>query len=222
MIWVYALTDRPTAVLPDVTGHDSGRLEQTCTSEFAGVWSNWSCQQNPRPTADDLWCQEAVVEALMTDRTVLPMRFATVLADADELATAMTSRSDSLRTALDRVRGCVEMGVRARFEPSTSSSGCGRLSGTDYLLGRAAERGRADAIAATVHQRLAAASTGADKAVRRGIMPVLVGAYLVPEPQLDRFRTTVRELAADNPDLSIACTGPWPPYSFAEPGGLEP
>jgi hypothetical protein len=220
VIWLYAVTDRWTDALPNVPGHDSRRLQQTCTAELAGIWSECSREQPARLTEDALWRQETVLEALMDDRTVLPLRFGTVLGDVDELLSVLTRRQDSLRRALDRVRGCVEMGVRARLEPADIPSRPLVPSGTDYLRARAAEHRREHEIAGTLHRRLAAVSNAADKAVRRGAAPVFVGAYLVPEPGLDRFRHAVHELVADHPDLLIACTGPWPPYSFTQEGEL--
>ncbi len=50
------------------------------TWEIAAVFSPLNTTQIS-PTEDNLWQHEAVVEALMTDRTVLPVRFGTVLAD---------------------------------------------------------------------------------------------------------------------------------------------
>jgi Gas vesicle synthesis protein GvpL/GvpF len=216
VIWLYAVTDRCTDALPNVTGHDFRRLQQTCTAELAGIWSECSREQPARLTEDALWRQETVLEALMDDRTVLPLRFGTVLGDVDELLAVLTRRQDSLRRALDRVRGCVEMGVRARLEPADIPSRPSGGSGTDYLRARAGEH----AIAGTLHRRLAAVSSAADKTVRRGAVPVFVGAYLVPEPGVGRFRDAVHELVADHPDLSIACTGPWPPHSFTDEGEL--
>jgi hypothetical protein len=220
VIWLYAVTDRCTDPLPKVTGHDSRGLQQTCTGGLAGIWSECSQPQPARLTEDALWRQETVLEALMDDRTVLPLRFGTVLGDVDELLAVLTRRQDSLRRALERVRGCVEMGVRARLEPVDIPSSPSGRSGTDYLRARAVERRREEAIAGTLHRRLAAVSSAADKAVRRGAAPVFIGAYLVPEPGVDRFRDAVHEVVADHPNLSIACTGPWPPYSFTQEGEL--
>jgi hypothetical protein len=158
----------------------------------------------------------------MDDRTVLPMRYGTLLRDVDELLAVMTSRQNSFRRALDRVRGCVEMGVRAKLDASDGIGDRTARSGTDYLRVRAAEQSDEQAIVGTVHGRLASISSAADKRIRRGaVAPVFVGAYLVPERQLECFRDAVHELIDDHPHVSIACTGPWPPHSFAATGELE-
>jgi hypothetical protein len=44
----------------------------------------------------------------------------------------------------------------------------------------------------------------------------LRGAYLVERDAVKRFAAEVARLQNLNTGLSILCTGPWPPYSFAE------
>jgi hypothetical protein len=36
----------------------------------------------------------------------------------------------------------------------------------------------------------------------------------VREEDVSGFLDTVRQLEAAHPELALACTGPWPPYSF--------
>ena len=52
-------------------------------------------------------------------------------------------------------------------------------------------------------------------------LPLFAASYLVPEPELDRFKRVVSRLAADHPELAIVCTGPWPPYSFVDDGRAQ-
>ena len=47
---------------------------------------------------------------------------------------------------------------------------------------------------------------------------LLRAAYLVPREDVAAFSEHVRRLEAAHPDLTIVCTGPWPPYSFAADG----
>ena len=48
---------------------------------------------------------------------------------------------------------------------------------------------------------------------------VLSAAYLVDDEQVEAFGAAVEGLQEEHADLVIACTGPWPPYSFA--GGRD-
>ena len=45
---------------------------------------------------------------------------------------------------------------------------------------------------------------------------LLRAAYLVEREAVEPFVARVRELQREHPALSLLCTGPWPPYSFAE------
>ena len=42
--------------------------------------------------------------------------------------------------------------------------------------------------------------------------------YLVPTENVAAFQRAVQHLQADHPELTIVCTGPWPPYSFGADG----
>ena len=71
-----------------------------------------------------------------------------------------------------------------------------------------------DVVAAdAVHTALAALAR--DSRERAGDEP-LRAAYLVGHDDVEGFVARVRELQDEHPELAILCTGPWPPYSFAE------
>jgi hypothetical protein len=44
---------------------------------------------------------------------------------------------------------------------------------------------------------------------------VFSAAYLVAAETVDEFRAEVERIQRDHPELTLVCTGPWPPYSFA-------
>jgi hypothetical protein len=43
------------------------------------------------------------------------------------------------------------------------------------------------------------------------------GAYLVDRARVDEFRRAVETARAARPSVAVACTGPWPPFSFTRP-----
>jgi hypothetical protein len=43
-------------------------------------------------------------------------------------------------------------------------------------------------------------------------------AYLVDQERISEFVALVEQLDARLDDVELVCTGPWPPYSFAEGG----
>src|SRR5215213_5037507 len=92
--------------------------------------------------------------------------------------------------------------------------------GRDYMRARLGEQRRTQRLAGELHEPLAAIARTATKSVGTGSELVLSAAYLVPREAIDDFNAQVARLGGDHPDVTLACTGPWPPYSFAtvEPG----
>jgi hypothetical protein len=165
-------------------------------------------------TPDTLWRHEEVVEALMEDRDLLPVRFGTRLADDAAAARTLSAQRAEFERALERVRGAVELSVRGVFvEPGARSAP--EASGTDYLrLKREASAAQA-AVARGVHEPLAALARAHMLRSPRSPAEALRAAYLVERRDVRQFARQVAELDDGHPDLRLLCTGPWPPYSFA-------
>jgi hypothetical protein len=104
MIELYALTDDPA---PPPSPLRAVRFDGL-TALVAPA-----AETEEEVTPDVLWRHEEVVEALMEERDVLPVRFGTRLPDERELGLALAGRCEELRAALERVRGAVELAVRA-------------------------------------------------------------------------------------------------------------
>lgn len=154
-----------------------------------------------------------VVQALLDDAdAVVPARFGERFADVGALRAAVAGRADQLHERLDAVAGCVEVAVRV-----ARPAGEDRPRPSD---GAAYMRARLRAVAAeeaTVDELHAALTARARAAVVERVSPrVLHGAgYLVERSRVDEFAKGVAAYAAEHPELSIVCTGPWPPSSFA-------
>jgi hypothetical protein len=188
MPYVYAVTEaRDRALQPPLYEVDRGRLAAVVADHAT-----------PEPTPDSLWRHEEIVESLMADGPVLPMRFGSTTDDVEDL---LDRRHDALIAGLERVRGAVELGVRVVGAVGESPP----ASGTEYLRRRAA----VVALRRRIHEPLAALSRAALELDRHGS----VGAYLVDESAVERFHATVDELEVAL-GVTLACTGPWPPYSF--------
>jgi hypothetical protein len=144
---------------------------------------------------------------------VLPVRLGEDFADTASLVAAVAPKSDALRTRLAEVRGCAEVSVRAVGEVEMSGEA---VDGTSYMALRLAPfRLRAD-LEERLHAPLAQRAQAA-RLVGFASLPVLLDAsYLVADDRVGEFAHEVSGLASSWPELSIACTGPWAPYSFAE------
>ncbi len=89
----------------------------------------------------------------------------------------------------------------------------------DYLRSRLEDRQAAREAAAWVDERVRGlAATGRARALETPEL-VLSASYLVARADVPRFRAAVEEVERTRPDLTLVCTGPWPPYSFASIDG---
>jgi hypothetical protein len=242
-MYLYAITDQPELPMPAEPGLEGvGGCEthpyNVTHQNIAAVVSPLAATKVP-PTEDNVWRHEAVVEALMADRTVLPVRFGTVLTDEAAVQATLAAHYADFVASLNRVRGRVELSLRVLWisDPSAPLRTGFRLpiadcrlpnhepeiaSGRAYLMARLEEerqrqawRQQAEALAAELHiplDRLAVESTRQVLVTPRLL---LTAAYLVERGQVAAFRREVEVLSTAHPELRFLCTGPWPAYSFA-------
>ena len=217
MLYLYALSERPTT-LPSVAGLDESHLALEQVGEIDAVVS--VVEPTRVEPSDEVVLEHArVVDALAAENAaVLPARFGRGFTDATALRSAVAERATELQQALARVRGCAELAVRV-LAPTNGGRGSPG-SGGEYMRARLDEQRRTDRLAEELHAPLAELARATTKSVGASPELLLSGAYLVPRDAVDRFEARVAELSANHPELTLACTGPWPPYSFAtaEPG----
>lgn len=198
MIDVLAISEAGARPDPPVVAIASDGVSVLCTPSAAAP-----------PDAAALWHHEELLERLMQQRPLLPVRFGTRVADEAAAAAAVVGRGGELMARLDHVRDAVELSVRVRLaEPEPEPVG-DAASGAEYLRARTARSHAADAV------RVALGGLARDSRERAGGEP-LRAAYLIGRDAVDAFVTRVRELQDEHPELAILCTGPWPPYSFSE------
>jgi gas vesicle protein GvpL/GvpF len=214
VLYVYAFVEAP-ARMPNVRGIDSVALETETAAGFEVVVSRH--ETTPEASEAAIMAHASVVEALVTaNEAVLPARFGGIHADAEALRAAIAERAAELEAALARVRGCVELGVRA-LVPSRQAVAA--PSGAAYMRARLEQRQEAERLADELHAPLAALAREATRTVGATERLLLSAAYLVPEDAVAEFRGVVERLQAARPDLGLVCTGPWPAYSFATAEG---
>src|ERR687886_724519 len=120
VIYLYALSD-PLTEAPTAPGLDGAPLRVVTTESLAAVVSDW----DRVPLAADeraLWAHERVVEELMLQQPVLPMRFGSILHDDAAARSLLVARQEELMIALRRVTGAVELGVRVAWQAEETSS----------------------------------------------------------------------------------------------------
>jgi hypothetical protein len=198
VIELYAITDDPAPPNPPLRAVNADGLTALCAPA-----------RQREMTAEVLWEHEAVVESLMEERDLLPMRFGTLVEDDEAAIRALVERREELRKGLDRVRGAVELAVRAEASSPGDLAPTG-TSGAEYIRAKAH---RTEA-ARLLHEPLAFL---ARESVIQAGPELLRAAYLVDREAVDGFVGLVRRLQETHDGLRILCTGPWPPYSFAQP-----
>jgi hypothetical protein len=213
VIWLYAVCERTEMRLPPVRGLAEAPLEGIAEGRLLAVASRH--EQVPEdPALDALWVHEGVIEALMAERVVLPMRFGTRLPDAGAVRAALAERREQLLDALDRVRGRVELAVRA-MQPvavAAAPSAPAAARGREYLHARLRSRRSG----ASLDEPLAELAVEVRHWPELAPGELLRASYLVEQAAVARFRSTVEQLQREHPEAALLCTGPWPAYSFME------
>jgi hypothetical protein len=121
MIYLYAITDRTTDRLPAVSGIAGSPLLQIVHQETAAITSILT-GSDLGPEATRVWQHEQVIEAMMEDRAVLPLRFGTLLADEAAVRDTLAARYDEFVNNLRFVAGRVEVGLRVLCYSANSAT----------------------------------------------------------------------------------------------------
>ena len=210
---MYALVRHPASV-PDLPGIDDGPLRALPVAGDGVDAVVSETRTGTAPSEAAIMAHARVVEAVAAaNESVLPARFAGDVSAEAELSRILGERRDKILEALDRVDGCVELGVRVL--PAQDDSRGQAATGSEYMRRRLDEIARAQQLAHRLHGALAAAAreSTCNVLARRDV--VLTAAYLVPRGDLDRFHATLREAERQLAGVTVVATGPWPPYSFA-------
>lgn len=238
-LYLYAITDHPELPIPTLRGvrnidENESRPYKLAFGDIAAVVSSLSTNVIS-PTEVNLWRHERVVETLMTNHTVLPMRFGTMIDDETAVHKVLERYYQNFTASLNRVRGRVELGLRVLWDDAkrggigaevqrwhrNSSLRSIAGNGRRYLLNRLAAdrqhqllRQKMENLAEDVHAPLS--HLAAESTLQVFVTPQLplTAAYLVERDGIVDFQKEVDSLSSAYPLLHFLCTGPWPPYNF--------
>ena len=214
MIYVYAILEGREGLARGVPGIAGAPLRALSHLDVSAAYSD-DPPARLEPTEEALLQHEQALEALMATRAVLPRRFGSTVSSTPELWLLLAERHDEFAAALAAVRGRVEMGVRAlvREQPD----GAEHASGRAYLAAKLDRRRTAAQVGESVDRELAPLAAASSLRITAAPRPGFAAAYLVDRPGVGQFRRRFEAVRAARPDLALACTGPWPPFSFTEP-----
>ncbi len=229
MLYLYGIVDQgqPPEFMP--SGFENSRASIVPFDGFAAITGSLRSGRPP-VTEVHLRLHFRVLEALMDWHTVLPARFGSIFAGDGELTAYVEQMRDMLARDLQRLRGQIELGVKAAW-PATARASDGAAAfttakagpGARYLAERRAkavhrlERQReARDLAAQISAPLGLHATQVEwRPIPAASGDVCVSmAFLLPRERLEAFREALAALRVARPGLDILCTGPWPPYSF--------
>lgn len=145
-LYWYAVVDQADKPIRTMPGLEEAEVQLVTCGEIAAVVGTLD-EAKVAPTPTNLWRHEAVVESLMGEWAVLPMRFGTVFADEARVRASLETRYSEFVASLRRVRGRVELALRVMWDDDGARSKSSAVSvctkvGKRSLLGRVPILGR--------------------------------------------------------------------------------
>src|SRR5919201_6453511 len=205
MLPLYALAEHP-ARLPAVAGIGGSSLAAVEVEGIDAIVSDLGAE--PGGVDETILVHARVVEELAAlNDAVLPARLTDPFRAEAALLDAIGDRAQALKAALDRVRGCAELGVQV--VPRQNGVGPAPGSGSEYMRSRLDAVRSAEGIADELDR--AVGEVARDRTRRIAATPelVLTAAYLVPRSEVEPFRAAVESLQRARRDVAYVCVGPW-------------
>jgi hypothetical protein len=188
---------------------------------------------------------QAVVADLMRETSIIPLRAFSLFSSEEALRKYLTENAAPFKSMLERLDGKQEWTIRIEFEPERWSESLtqrvdslraiakeidGAAAGKAFLLRKKLEEAKKSAskeaeeqivgeIERAVLDRLRCETVAESRQQRSGAFPqinILINRD--EEARLQEVQTTLNDRYSGD-GVTVALTGPWPPYSFV--GGLH-
>jgi hypothetical protein len=241
-LYVYCLGDELSeASVEGLAGVDGVSVRLLSLGRMAALVSE--TEDEPVTVTDEnVKAHNRVNAAALAGSTPLPFRFGT-RADRERLTEYAAANEAALLAALGRVRGCVEMSVKVKWDEKKAEGN--RQQATveseratveneeerhkpderrepDGAGVSTARAGRGTAFLMAKRREI----LGEDDVSRRAVEVawwvaeaiVVRAAHLVERARVEEYRAHVRELSGERAGLRFLKSGPWPPYSFSDVG----
>ena len=131
--YLYGLVGVPPELSQEIPGLGGSPVFLVSHGDLAAVVSRSPLSRWPVDEAH-LTLHETVVEEVMGSRTILPIRFNTFLRTEGAVVALLGERAQAFRSALERVEGKVEMGLRVLWEPPDDAEASVDQETRDCLL----------------------------------------------------------------------------------------
>ena len=225
-LYAYCISDDvSSAMLQGVSGIYGAELE---VLSYGGLFVVVSMAAGSIDvTRDNVLTHSGVVSHVLTTSTPLPFRFGAVISQ-EQLDEYISANRTSIETALDRVRGAVEMSIRVihprdskKREGTEPPIGEGPGKGASFLARKRLEltesegnTGEAGEIGRWLAGQVRGLVRESATRIHRDGVVALTLANLVDRAGLAGYEERIAGIIAERSDLRFLTSGPWPPYSF--------
>ncbi|MEU5996666.1 GvpL/GvpF family gas vesicle protein [Streptomyces sp. NPDC047197] len=195
-----------------------------------------------KPKERDLVAHQNVLSEAGTRGAVLPMRFGSLAPDDEAVLAVLAERADHYAERLRALESRVEYNVKVSHNERAvlhqvlaENPELRAMVEVNQLAGGGSQEQKlrlGEKVAATVRAREASDADHVWRALEPTTEAVCAGpretgwladlSFLVHRDAAVGFLSAVAELRADQPHLDLRVRGPLPPYSFVEPGPVEP
>ncbi|AGI68587.1 GvpL/GvpF-family gas vesicle protein 4 [Octadecabacter antarcticus 307] len=234
-LYVYGIVGATSFDDPLPNGHDEASVFALVSGDIA-VAVSFVERSAVEASAANVWLHDNVLSALMTRYAVLPMRFGTIAVGATQLLEGIVKRQKQLMKDLMRLNENVEIALhisgknweKVNQKVTKKNTDQAITQGTAYLLGRQQSLYGSDKTQLLVQNVRRAIRSGLDPLMKDVIWPIdkpqalpFKASCLINRNDVASFVQIVNDIAAQNLDARVTCTGPWAPYSFVGKSGVE-
>jgi hypothetical protein len=233
-LYLYGIIDSSEQIKESICGLEGSVIYNIPYCDIGAVVSEIS-QPIQKVTEGAVLEHKAVVEKLMTDFTVLPVRFQTVIEGRDNLLSMMQSYYKDFENNLTRLHNKLEFGVKViwpaekikenitkalkkgKQDDSESNSSQGRKFMTEkfekYKIDKEFQA-KADKFIRVMDIFFSkfAAEKKLGKLKTENLL--LDAVYLVEKSQESNFKEAFEHIKSARPDFKYLFSGPWPAYNF--------
>ena len=233
-IYVYGIIDSNDGIGESTCGLEKANVYNIPYRDI-GVVASDLIGPMPDVTEDNILAHEDVVESLMENFTVLPVRFHTVFDAKENILSMMGDYYTDFKDNLNRLRNKVEFGIKVIWpaekikEHITScywKSGRKEVVSDDSPIKRFIREKfekykidkefteKANRLVTTIDIFLgkSAAEKKLEKLETENLL--LDGVYLVEKDKQSNFKEAFEHIRSARTDLRYLFSGPWPPYNF--------
>jgi hypothetical protein len=206
------------------TGHDREEIFTLSYEEICACISKTKVTSY-EPILENLQCHENVIESIMKEHTVLPLKFSSICKNKEDIYLLLEKYYSQFKENLKKVEGKVELGVKIFYklgfenEDKVDKEQC--KSPKEYMFrrfDRYIERKKhiesIMAVAEKLHDKLCliASENSYKKPLRNNL--IFNAAYLVEKNKIEEFCKVVDEAKEEYTSYKIINSGLWAPYHF--------